>query len=188
MNIMLIDDDHTVLSTFAAMLRTLRHEVSVFPNAAPAMEELTWDTDLVISDVEMPGLDGFDVAQRVAALCGSSPPRTLLISGGDHEQRLRQCTPTAIIGLLYKPFRFADVRRVLAAIEEIRTKCPGTMSTFRMHGIWKGMPECPGAEVGPLCQTPQYASCPHYDTCCGRAFRTWVQMACPDTGELRHAS
>ncbi|HEX4845043.1 MAG TPA: response regulator [Geothrix sp.] len=70
-HILLIDDDTSVLEMVHSALAHYGMEVHAYPDAAQALELLqnphAPEFDLVISDINMEGLDGFDVIHKVKA-------------------------------------------------------------------------------------------------------------------------
>ena len=88
MAVVLIDDEQSALHALTVMLRALHYEVLPFNDPARALASLSAEVDLVIADVNMPGMDGFTVAERVAERLGTQPPKVLLVTGADHEARL----------------------------------------------------------------------------------------------------
>lgn len=173
MIVALIDDDRVVVKTVAAMLRLLHCDPREFSDAQEALREMPDDVDLVISDVCMPGMDGFAIAAGVAARFGICPPRTLLMSGNGDQKRLAAVPPSQVIGLLNKPLRFADLKRVVDFLRRARNRCPGIEAPF-----------CPQASAqtqhvavagwSSICATPLYSKCPFYDSACGQTMRRWL--------------
>jgi len=70
-HILLIDDDPAVLDMVQSALAHYGMEVHAYPDAAQALELIqnpsAPEFDLVISDINMEGLDGFDVIHKVKA-------------------------------------------------------------------------------------------------------------------------
>lgn len=68
MNIMLIDDDETCLSSLAFVIAPLGHDCETFINpiaAVQAYQEKPYD--VVITDLKMPGMNGMQVLQAIRA-------------------------------------------------------------------------------------------------------------------------
>ncbi len=80
--IILVDDDGRFRSLLQSMLDA-SDEFTVVGGAATADEAFaltaTQKPDVVISDIDMPGDDGFELARRLNAY--PSPPRIILTSG-----------------------------------------------------------------------------------------------------------
>ncbi len=64
--ILIVDDDPLVPRTLRILLRKHGHDVDAAENADEAFRQMESESyDLVISDINMPGMDGFDVLKRV---------------------------------------------------------------------------------------------------------------------------
>lgn len=79
--ILLADDDRSLRGATAQMLSEAGYVCAEASNGSQALEEFTnVKPDLVILDIMMPGLDGFEVCERIGRLtawyrCCSSRPR-----------------------------------------------------------------------------------------------------------------
>jgi CheY-like chemotaxis protein len=81
--ILLIDDDPTVRSTMAELLREVGHSVIVAEGGAEGLAHLGQSqVDLVITDLGMPGMTGWEVARAVKAVA-LHPPVVLLTGWGE---------------------------------------------------------------------------------------------------------
>lgn len=115
--IFLAEDDPQVAMVVIAVLRRDGHKVTHLLDGAVAWEHLqhhAGDYDLLILDVNMPGLDGLELAQRVRA-SGLYAGRLLIISGRLGSDDLRQIAAIRIDGVLNKPF---DVGELLEAVRD----------------------------------------------------------------------
>ncbi len=66
--ILAVDDDATALGALRQILIQKGYDVSTAPNGHDALKALAASTfDLVILDVSMPGLSGYDVCRRIRA-------------------------------------------------------------------------------------------------------------------------
>ena len=85
--------------------RSTDYELWIFENGAAAIEALADQSPcLVLSDLDMPGVSGEEVARAAARL--PRPPRVVLMSG-DHD-RLKRARGLAQ-ATLEKPFSFKDL-------------------------------------------------------------------------------
>lgn len=176
--IFVVDDYIPVLKCVAAMLGAMGHSAVTFADPRLAVASLTADVDLVLADINMPEMDGFEVARLAAAKLGQSPPRILLMSGEESRAaEVARCPPATVIGMLAKPFDFADLTRVIGLVAETRSCCPGKATSYAdalPHVCGKsGVGESPGDQE--ICFTQDYARCPSYDAHCGQAFRRSIQ-------------
>ncbi len=63
--ILVVDDEPYNLALLEAMLESLGHVAELATDGIQALERLGPDIDLVLLDVMMPGIDGFEVARRI---------------------------------------------------------------------------------------------------------------------------
>ena len=110
-HILLIDDDQSVLDMMQSALAHYGMEVHAYPDAAQAVELLQNPAapvfDLVISDINMEGLDGFDVIHKVKA---TQPhlPVVLMTGQGSVEYAIRAMRMGAS-NLFMKPIAMRDL-------------------------------------------------------------------------------
>ena len=122
-HILLIDDDSAVLDMVQSVLGHYGMEVHAYPDAAQALELLqnpsAPEFDLVISDIHMEGLDGFDVIHKVKATQPHLP--VVLMTGQasvDYAIRAMRLgasnlfmKPVAIRDLVQSVFHLVDMHR-----------------------------------------------------------------------------
>jgi putative nucleotidyltransferase with HDIG domain len=113
--ILVIDDDSTVRGTVAEMLRRSGYEplqASTHEQALSLLEDL--EVVLVVSDIVMPGLDGFELTELVRQRRPSLP--VLLITGAGTDQNLQEALARGAAGLIAKPFSMAELARTVGAV------------------------------------------------------------------------
>jgi CheY-like chemotaxis protein len=93
LRILVVDDDRDGLDLVAAMLINGGAEVRTCPSVAEGLEALqTWRPDVLISDIEMPGEDGYSFIRRVRAIDDvkiARTPAVALTAYGRVEDRRR---------------------------------------------------------------------------------------------------
>ena len=115
--IFLAEDDGPVATVVLAALRRDGHAVEHLTDGAAAWQHLqdrAGDYELLVLDVNMPGLDGIELAQRVRA-SGRYGGRMLIISGRLGPDELKQIAEIRVDGVLNKPF---DVGALLGAVRD----------------------------------------------------------------------
>lgn len=177
MRVMVIDDNHEVLVLLRALLDRMGHTTLAFGDGSEALQRLPGTRpDLVISDVCMPVMDGFEVAKRIAESLGTTPPRVLLMSAStDAANRLLETPPSVAIGLLVKPFGYSHLSHVVSCMERTRKQCPGAFMPLCTAASRPSAAHPAGGHANPPpCCSHLYAACPHYDSHCGQRFRKWL--------------
>jgi FixJ family two-component response regulator len=101
--IAIVDDDDDVRISIESLLRSFGYAVRGFPSAELFLDSFVHDRpDCVITDIQMPGLNGIELLRRVVA-SGSAPPVILITAYPD--QTLRQHARSAgAHDFLSKPF------------------------------------------------------------------------------------
>ena len=89
LKVIVIDDEPTILRTIAEFLRDQGHEVQAFGDGASALSHMEREpVDIVVSDIKMPGIDGFQVLEQVKLR--SPDTETILVTGhGDIDGAVR---------------------------------------------------------------------------------------------------
>ena len=112
--VLLVDDEETIRETLATALRGCGHEVLTAgsaPDALQLLAETGPDWDLLLTDVSMPGMDGFELAREAAGLRPGL--RVLFMSGLADASFPGLDVDPARIAVLARPFRLGQaVQRV----------------------------------------------------------------------------
>ena len=114
--VLIVDDEPIVLSFVARLLEEAGYQVHAAPNGAEALQIATseWrEFDLVITDVRMPSLDGWELGRLLRERWPGLP--ILYVSGYD----VGGTTPRAS-AFLRKPFDPAELLRQVAGLLEGR--------------------------------------------------------------------
>lgn len=122
-NILLIDDDLPVLEMMHAALEHFGMEVHAYTDAASALDLVqnpaSPELDLVISDINMEGLNGFDVVDRIKAVRPRLP--VVLMTGQASVDYAIRAMRQGAANLFMKPIALKDmVQNVLHLVELYR--------------------------------------------------------------------
>ncbi len=129
-HLLVVDDEQMLLDMVSDALRFAGYEVRSADNGETALRVVREEPiDLVILDVNMPGLDGFDVARRFRE-DGGDVPVIFLTARADADD-VREGFETGGDDYLTKPFRLEELRLRVEAVLR-RTKPPSTES-HRLH-------------------------------------------------------
>jgi signal transduction histidine kinase len=111
--ILVIDDEQPVREALADMLRLGRHEVTMASQGFEGLERFrAADFDLVMTDLAMPGMSGWQVAQAVKELRPEVP--VVLVTGWGVELPAQQLRANGVDRVMTKPFRLDEVQAVVA--------------------------------------------------------------------------
>jgi PAS domain S-box-containing protein len=121
--ILLVDNDPQVLSILGEMLKDAGHHVLPVPSGPEALRVFVPDAfDLVITNVGMPGMSGWDVAEQLRARDPNVP--VIFITGwGLQEEDQARCRRLGISALLFKPVPPPELhRKVQVALAAARPR------------------------------------------------------------------
>ena len=111
LRVLIADDERDMVSTTAALLRGKGYEVKEVYGGAEALTEVrNFDPDVVIADIKMPGMTGWELARDVRRTVGFERPFLIAISG--HYKKAADRVLTDISGFnhfLPKPFELKDL-------------------------------------------------------------------------------
>ena len=118
LNLVVVDDDEEVRTALRRLLRAMGHQVRVFASAEE-YEASPAAADCLIVDLRLPGLNGFELLERLR-LRGSSIP--IVFITGDGGPSPNDTTAHAGTPCLAKPFEdselIAAITRAVSAIHE----------------------------------------------------------------------
>jgi CheY-like chemotaxis protein len=119
-SILVIDDDRAVLSTIRLLLERATHAVEAVDNSQAGLQLLgTKDFDLLIVDIFMPGMDGFETMKLVHQ---SRPKMPIIVISGQQfrlasERKpdfLHMATRLGAVSSLQKPFKPSELMAAVA--------------------------------------------------------------------------
>jgi FixJ family two-component response regulator len=118
--ISIIDDDNCVREATGDLVESLGYCVLKFPSAEHFLESgRIDDTDCLITDLQMPGLNGLDLQSELLAQGRGTPVIFITAFPEDHYQE--RALNAGAVGFLTKPF---DDKSLISCIE-IALKCRG---------------------------------------------------------------
>jgi CheY-like chemotaxis protein len=121
--VMVIEDDDAVRSLVIRMLERVGHEVVATPDGREALRLFGQEpTDLVITDINMPGMDGIEVISAFRAMRAGVP--IIAISGGGlmpKELLLSSAAAMGAVEVVSKPF---EISRLVGAVDRALRQQP----------------------------------------------------------------
>ena len=118
LSVLVVDDDRDAAESLAELLALHGHRVRVAFDGAAALSQCPAASgmpDVVLLDVRMPGMDGYEVARRVLGGCGTGGKAPVLVAvtgcGSEAERRraaeagfdlhlLKPVDPAVLVGVL----------------------------------------------------------------------------------------
>jgi len=115
--VLVIDDDMDIVMALTVRLRSLAYEVSHATNGADGLKAAREQKpDVIILDIRMPGMDGFEVNQRLKADSALADVPVIFLSAHAQET-VRQAALAAGSGyFLTKPYSTGKLCAAIAAV------------------------------------------------------------------------
>ena len=125
LRVMIVDDDADVLKPVKAIFDYFGYRVTTAGGSAEAMADLSVKQfDLVVTDFEMPGMNGFRLAMWLKA--ESPATRVVIMTGRGRTEIPRSMTSGSVDGWIFKPFGVGDLRNVLDRLGFPHPSCCAT--------------------------------------------------------------
>lgn len=114
LRVLVVDDEEPVGNLLDRMLRTLGHRPTIVCSGEAGLEMMGREVfDVVLCDVKMPGLNGFDVLSALRAQNPDLAERLIFISGDTLSHATRASLEQSGNLFLAKPFSIEQVRQIL---------------------------------------------------------------------------
>jgi len=111
--VLVVDDEQVVLDGVGRHLRRDGYEVRTALDATEALALLNGEgTDVLISDLMMPGMDGLELLDRISAF--AAPPPVIMITGYATMRTALQALRKGAFDYIAKPFTRAELLGVVA--------------------------------------------------------------------------
>src|SRR5215475_974268 len=112
--VLIVDDNEDAANSLALILKLGGHETTSVYTAADALQRAAaFRPDVVLLDIGLPGMDGYEVAQKMRELPGLRDIRLVAVTGyGRSDDRVR-AREAGFDDHLTKPVEFSVLDRVL---------------------------------------------------------------------------
>jgi CheY-like chemotaxis protein len=115
--VLVVDDNRDAATSLAMLLRTLGAQARVANDGPAALEAYQNDLpDVVLLDIGMPGMDGYDVARRLRASHADHRCLLVALTGWGQEEDRRRAADAGFDHHLVKPSDLVALRAVLASV------------------------------------------------------------------------
>ena len=112
--LLLVDDNIDAATSQAALLRYLGHDVEVAYSGEAALEKARdFRPEIVLLDLGMPGMDGYEVARRLRATPEGADIKLVAQTGWGQEEDRRRTREAGFDAHLAKPVDMAALQRLL---------------------------------------------------------------------------
>lgn len=112
--ILVVDDDADTRRMLRALLERSGHEISEAPEGETALTLMRAQVhDLVILDIRMPGLDGWEVLDRIRSEPALRQAKVVMISAHASAGTARNALDRGATAFVTKPFRAEEIGGVV---------------------------------------------------------------------------
>ena len=119
--ILIVDDGLRTREMYSILLRTCGHEVETAPDGRTGIEKVkTFRPDVVLLDVGMPGLNGFDTCRRIRELPEGREIVCLAVTGWAQDEIQQRANESGFDGVLVKPVGAKEIIQLVDRLIERR--------------------------------------------------------------------
>jgi CheY-like chemotaxis protein len=112
--VLLVEDNPDTAKMLALLIQDWGHEVTVAHDGPEALDAAqAHPPDLVLLDIRLPGMDGYQVARRLRKQAGLEGTRVVGLTGYQEEDDKHRSQLAGINRLLTKPVKSATLREVI---------------------------------------------------------------------------
>jgi len=112
--VLIADDNADAAQTLALLLRTLGQDVTIVHDGLAALERAAWlRPDVILLDIGMPGMNGYDVARRLRAEPWGRRPLVVAMTGWGQEDDRRRSKDAGFDQHMVKPVTLEVLCRLL---------------------------------------------------------------------------
>jgi len=114
--VLIVDDEPTVVTFIESALRLeAKYDLATAADGFEAGQlVVSFEPDLIILDIMLPGMDGFEVCRRVKSDVATQYVRILAITGFATEENIRKILHAGADDYLAKPVKLHDLREKVA--------------------------------------------------------------------------
>lgn len=113
--ILVVDDNRDAVTMLGALLKFDGHDVTTSLSGTEAVEiAIAARPDVVLLDIGLPGMDGYEVARQIRAALGQDAPRLIALTGYGRDEDRDLTRAAGFMAHLVKPINFEALQRMLA--------------------------------------------------------------------------
>lgn len=125
LTVLAVDDDEDTTSLLQTLLEMSNGQVITANSGAEALElAKDVDFDIVVSDISMPGMDGFEFVRRLRSLPDKEKVRVVALTGFGRQEDIEQARSEGFIGHLTKPLDVEALLKFLSAFAASNNREP----------------------------------------------------------------
>ena len=115
--VLVVDDNTDSADSLTVLLQLVGQQTRVAYEGLAAVEAAEqFQPDLILLDVGLPQIDGFEVCRRIRAQNGSRSVKIVAVTGWGQNEDRRKSAQAGFDGHMVKPVDFAALMQLLAAL------------------------------------------------------------------------
>ncbi|MCA1663546.1 MAG: response regulator, partial [Myxococcales bacterium] len=123
LRVLIIEDNEDACETLQAMLRLWGHEVDCAVDGMAGMARAIRERpDVMLVDIGLPKLDGYEVARRTRLELGAATPTLIAMTGYGQPEDRRRAIDAGFDAHMVKPVNAVELQRLLGAIKPLPTR------------------------------------------------------------------
>ena len=124
LRILIAEDNTDGAVSMAMLLRIYGHDVEIAANGPTALEKARTDKpDVVLLDLGLPGMSGYDVARQLSKHRPRKTPLLIAVTGFGREEDRRHSAEAGIDLHLLKPVNPDELQAVLKRFQQLLAEC-----------------------------------------------------------------
>jgi PAS domain S-box-containing protein len=117
LRILVVEDVPDTAQTFVMLVKAMGHDARAFHDGPSALVAYrTYQPDVVLLDIGLPGMSGYEVARRLRSERGSKRPLLLAVTGYGGEEERRRTREAGFDFHMTKPLDPVSLEKLLASV------------------------------------------------------------------------
>lgn len=129
--ILIVDDNESVRKWLKDTVEFLGHEPELARDGFEALAKLELDIDLVLVDLEMPGMDGFEVIRRIRQHPDAGDLPIIMVTGFTTEENVLRSIEAGASDFISKPVGITELRIRAASLLKMKE----ARDTIKRHKV-----------------------------------------------------
>jgi CheY-like chemotaxis protein len=122
LHVLIIEDNSDAAEMLAVILRMYGHDVGIAANGTTALEMVRTEMpEVVLLDIGLPGMDGYELARRLRYHCPEKTPLLIAVTGHGLEEDVRRSAEAGIDLHMLKPVDPVRLQTVLNKFQKFVT-------------------------------------------------------------------
>jgi len=116
--LLLVDDNVDAVQSLAMLLSADGHDVRTAHDGVGALDLVqSFHPDVVVLDIGLPGMDGYEVAQRIRAGANGAPPTLVALTGYGQQEDRQRAREAGFDHHFIKPADIAALQAAFAGVQ-----------------------------------------------------------------------